>query len=155
MKRIITLIIAVLLVFSISACAKEAVIDLDEIKTELENAEVFVDELVPISAARIESVINLDVTLFSEGRGDFYIGSGYASGEEFGLFECNSANDAKTLVTQLEQRRDDQYELYASYATEALPLISNTVIKQSGKYVVYVAAADFDKAREIVDKAFA
>lgn len=152
MKKVLIVVITVVMALSVASCAKKAVeIDLLALKNELLAADLFLDEFEQINDSKIETMIGLDLTLIV--KGEFWRGSG-VTGEEYGLFECKDEKDAKALVKLLEERREYQYTTYEGYAKEALPRIENTVIRQSGKYVAYVAADKYEKAAEIVDKAF-
>lgn len=151
MKRFLTFVALAAALFSLAACTDSANIDLKALDSELQSSDVFLDELVAISEQKIDSVVNLDLELIEEGF--FYLGSGM-TGEEYGLFKCNSSRDAKALVALLEARRDAQYDLYSSYAVEALPRIKGTIIRQKGAYVAYVAADKAADAAAITDKFF-
>ena len=150
MKKLIALGLTVLLILSLAACGgSSATVDTQAFIAEIESSDVFNDNFQQQDARGLSSVVKLDTGLFS----DFYyaIGTGY-SGEEYGVFTCNSKADAETLEGQLQARCESLLSTYASYNEEAIPKIENAVLKRSGQYVIFVIAADYNGARTIVEK---
>lgn len=152
MKKLLILLSALVLMLSFASCQKpEVEIDMTALGTEIAGAKLFTDEFVAISADRIQTVVGIDVSKCESA--EYHMGSG-VTGEEYGLFVCNSAKDAEEVKAQLEARQADQAALYAGYAPEAVPLIEGAVLRQQGKYVVYIVSNDNTAAAAIVDKYF-
>ncbi|MEG0752016.1 MAG: DUF4358 domain-containing protein [Oscillospiraceae bacterium] len=152
MKKIFVAILCIALALSLVSCAEEPVtLDLTALSTQISAADVFADDLQPIEASRIGELVGLDLAGCKSS--EYHMGSG-ATGEEFGLFECNSVDDAKALVKQLEEHRDSLLETYKSYAPDAVPRIENAVISRLGQNVAFVTADDYASAQSIVDGVF-
>ena len=140
-----------MMTLSCVSCSKPVEIDLKALGTEISAGNLFLDELIKLEDKVVQNRVGLDLTLIKSG--EFWMGTG-VTGEEYGLFECNSEADAKKIAEQLETHRKDLYDTYASYAPDALPRIENAIIRQGGVYVVYISANEYQKAADIVDKAF-
>ncbi len=152
-KKLLILALTLVLVCSFGACQKEVTVDMAKLQSDLEAAKLFSCDFQELSTAKMKSVIGLDTELFSEGRGQFFVTS-ELTGEEYGLFVCNTKDDAAKLVDQLKAHNADYIEQYESYAPDAVPRLKNAVIKQSGIYVAYVCADKYDEAAKIVEEAF-
>jgi hypothetical protein len=151
LKRIVASAILLALVLTLSACAGGYTsLDADALSASLSSADIFEDELVLLSEANTENNTGIDPSLCSEI--EFYMGPG-ATGEEYGIFTCNSEADAKKVYTALEEHKTWLYDTYATYNTEALPRIENATLVRAGKYVAYVSARDYDDAAELVTAA--
>lgn len=152
MKKFLIIALAVISLFALTACGGEEVsIDTAALISELEGSTVFVDQFQPQDEVALSALVKLDTSLISEFT--YAVGTGY-TGEEYGVFLCNSKADAETIKAQLDAHVESQYALYESYAVDALPRISNAVIMQKGSYVCIVCAEDYDGARAIVEKYF-
>ena len=61
--------------------------------------------------------------------------------DEFAVFACNDAAEAKTLAKKLESYLAERYEKdkdwYLSYIPDELPKLQNAEVRTYGKYVVY------------------
>lgn len=151
MKKFFILILTLVMAVSFVSCGKDAEIDMTALGKAIEAADLFDDEFVAISLDRIESVVGIDVSKCESA--EYHLGSGN-TGEEYGLFTCNSKEDAAAIKAQLEARRDSQAALYADYAPEVVPVIENAVLRQEGRYVVYIVAQDQAGAERIANEYF-
>lgn len=144
-----------MLLATLTACGNDdnISIDIEALTAELSGSAVFADELYSLSASKIVSEVKVDQNLYVAENAAFFTNLS-SSGEEFGVFECNSTKDAKELVKQLETRRDALLTKYDNYGADAKFRLSNLFIRQKGKYVVYVSADDYAAAAKIVDKYF-
>ncbi len=148
-KKLVCVLMAAVLVMSLAACGQSKDVDIKALSQELKAASIFTEPLTEQNDSIVKSMVLLDTDLCE--LYEFYMTTGF-TGEEFGVFKCKTAEDAKTLETQLEARKTAQYNAYVSYNQEAVPRIENTIIKVSGNYVVYVVANDSAAAQEIVNK---
>ncbi|MEA4912511.1 MAG: DUF4358 domain-containing protein [Oscillospiraceae bacterium] len=152
MKKRYLAVLALTLVLALSACGSAPVdVDMDALRSDIQSADLFDDELVAARDSVITDVVGLDISKCDSA--EYYMGSG-ATGEEYGLFVCKSEGAAKDLVKSLGARRDDLYKTYESYNTQALPRIENAVIEQSGVYVAFIIADNYDAAQSLADAAF-
>lgn len=123
-------------------------LDTAAISSSIEGAGLFVDTLEAISEDRITTVTGIDISGCKSA--EYHLGAG-ATGEEWGVFECNSVDDAKTLETALAAHRDELLSTYESYAPDAVPRIKNAVIQRAGQYVVFVTAEKYEDAKTLVE----
>ncbi len=151
MKKTLSVAIIVVMAFTLAACgAQYTSLDAEGLASSLASAEIFEDELVELSDANTENNTGVDVTLCSDIT--FFMGAG-ATGEEYGIFTCNSEADAKTVYSALEEHKTWLYDTYSTYKTEALPRIENATLVRAGKYVVFVSAKDYNQAEQLVNAA--
>lgn len=158
MKKWIGLLMAIAVILSMAACGSTKIINLTALGNEIKSANLFADELVRLSDDKLGRYVMLDRKLIateSDGtlKCSYFTGSG-VTGEEYGIFECNSAADAKALVAQLENRQTGQQTLYASYAPAAAARISHGFIRSLDVYVFYIVADKYDQAATIADRYF-
>ena len=155
MKKLLIVLAVVVMVFSVVSCGKNNVeIDLAAVKSDIVAGNLFLDELIQLDDNIIESKVGLDLSLVKSG--EFWMGVGM-TGEEYGVFECNSADDAKKLATQLETHLEELYATYKSYeshAPGAVDRIEEATVRQAGVYVAYVSADKYTEAAKILDTYF-
>lgn len=156
MKRIITGIVVILCFIFYSGCSSsnsvEINIDMQALQSKIESAGLFSDTLERITKESVLSSV-LFLTPGNIETSMLYMGSGY-TGEEYALFICVSEEAAKQLTEELMTRVDTQKAIYADYAPDAIPRLNNALIKQQGKYVVYVVADKHAQALKIVEENF-
>lgn len=153
MKKLSCLILIAVLVLSLTACGgKEVTLNIDKLASDLMSADIFVDQLSSSSDINfdVSGQVGVDVSLCSDYC--YYIGSS-VTGEEFGIFECKSEKDAKTVKTQLEARQATLISLYQSYSPEAVERVNASILETAGNYVIFVSADNSSKAETIVDSA--
>ena len=152
LKRVFAAILTLVLLLALTACGdKNVTIDTAALESDINGAGLFVDTLVKLSDATIGGQVETDVSGCTSKV--YYAGMG-ATAEEWGVFECASAKDAKALKTALETHRDNLLTTYSSYAPDAVPRIQNAVIRQKGQYVLFITAEKYDDAAKIADKYF-
>ncbi len=153
MKKLLVIALVLSMVFALAACGggKAVEVDTAALGTAIANGNLFVDKLAKINNSVVDTIIGADTSLCSSV--EYYIGSGN-TGEEYGIFVCNTEKDARTIEEQLTARKVSLHDLYESYAPDAIVRIDNAVIKQSGIYVVFVSADDYASASTIANDAF-
>ncbi len=153
MKRFICAALVSVLIISLVGCGggNSVTVDTDALASSIEEGGLFVDTLAPIDESVIGTIIGVDTELCSSSL--YRIGSGN-TGEEYGIFVCNSEADAKTVAEQLEARKSTLHDMYESYAPEALVRIDNAIVKRAGVYVAFVSADNYSAASEILSEAF-
>ena len=80
----------------------------------------------------------------------FYLCASGAYPDEIAFFTFASEEDAEKAVPVVQERLDEQIELYETYTPKEFYKLENAVIKQSGKYVYYLVTSDNEKAESIV-----
>ncbi|MEG0913253.1 MAG: DUF4358 domain-containing protein [Oscillospiraceae bacterium] len=154
MKKVIITLTAIVLILSLAACgSKNVEMDIAAVSKEISGASLFLDaDLQSVKAENITGQTGIDTSACASAE---YHNGAAATGEEWGLFECNSAKDAEAMVTQLEAHRDSLMTTYKDYAPDAVPRIENAVIMSKGQYVVFITAEKYAEAQKIADKYFA
>ena len=154
MKKLFSVILIFTIVLALSACGgKSAVtIDIDKLANDLMSAELFVDQLSSSKDINFDVSGQVGVDLSLCKNYCYYIGSS-VTGEEFGLFECNSEKDAKTVESQMKDRQAALINLYQAYSPEAVARVNASTLKTAGNYVIFVSADKADAAASIVDSA--
>ena len=152
MKKLLTILTIFSLIFTLASCGGgDVTVDMDALQSTIEGGGLFVDTLAEIDNGVVKGIIGVDTALCSSAR--YFIGSGN-TGEQYGLFVCNTDDDAKTIAEQLEARQAAEHATYESYSPEGVERIDNAVIKQAGVYVAFVIADNYDAAADIVNEAF-
>lgn len=152
MKKLLVLALTLVLLAGFASCGGDADIDTAALSSEvMSSSGLFEAELISTSESVVNNVVGVDTSNCESV--EFYMGTA-VTGEEFGVFVCNTAKDAKNVKAQLETHNADYQTQYADYAPDYVPLIKNAIIRQEGRYVVYLAALDNQQAKAIVDKYF-
>lgn len=60
------------------------------------------------------------------------------------IAKSDSDETLTTLMTAVEQRIEDQKNLFESYAPEQYALLQDAIVKKKGNYVFYMVSADAD-----------
>lgn len=155
MKKILAALLVLAMALSLAACSGSSeakTIDLSALDKAVQEASLFSVEMQPANEKMMQSVVKLDMSLAEKYV--YYICGEY-TGEEYGLFQCASEEDAKTLASALETRVETLKATYADYAADALPRIENAVIKQSGVYAGIIIADDYNAAAKLFEEYFA
>ncbi|MGI5888249.1 MAG: DUF4358 domain-containing protein [Oscillospiraceae bacterium] len=150
-KKILCAVLAAAALLLFVSCGSSKEVDTAALISELKSSDLFSEEPEQVDSDTVNNILLIDTSGCSSF--EFYMTTGF-TGEEFGVFTCNSGDDADSLRSSLEARKSSQYDAYKDYNQEAIPRIEHTVIEVSGKYVAYVSADDYSKAQEIVDKYF-
>ncbi|MEG0832389.1 MAG: DUF4358 domain-containing protein [Oscillospiraceae bacterium] len=150
MKKISCFALILVLCFSLVACAggeDKRVLDIKEVAFAINDKGLFIDKLEPVREEVISKAFGVDTSNCTAV--EYYWGSG-AEGEEFGVFECKTADDAKEVLKQVTARRDSLIKEYASYNVKAVPRLEGAVLEQTGKYVIFISAEKSKEAAELV-----
>lgn len=77
-------------------------------------------------------------------------GSG-ALPDEVAVFKFKNSDAAKAAETGLQSKLDSRIESFATYTPDEMYKLETAKIYSNGNYAVYLAVADNEKAKEIVD----
>ncbi len=149
MKKIIYFfLITALAIASLVSCGenKEIVIDINNLAASLDTVYTGTDiELVDIEGEAI--TIHYGIKgLYSSAR---VKGSITITSDEYVVLECVDAESAEKAYDILNEYRTERFKLFSSYASEQVPKIENALLKQVGKYVVFVVADNADMVNDI------
>lgn len=154
LKKLSYIIIALMMVVSLSACSKKGTmkdIEVETLAESLRNDIVYEDELSSIDLETAEAIY--DITDIKIADSAIYVGSG-ATAEEIAVFQCETEEDAKKLETVLKSRVEEQTESFRDYVPKELEKLEKAVIVVKGKYVILSVSNEDAKAKEIIQNAF-
>ena len=148
-KRTAAAILAISLIFALSACGQEKApeLNIDEFGEELYSAGAFGETLYALDESVAQGIYGID----ADTRCWVRAGTG-ATAEELAVFEAKDADAAAALVEKLQARNADRIENYADYIPAEVPKLENAVILSGGRYVVLCVATDASAVRELAEK---
>ena len=79
-----------------------------------------------------------------------FCGSG-ALPDEIGVFKFKSSDAAKSAEAALQSKLESRKESFETYTPDEMYKLETAKIFSTGNYAVYIALADNEKAKEIVD----
>ena len=150
MRRVLSVILAVLLCFSLTACAagsSERNLDINALAEELSKLDCFGGDIFQLG----ESVIPNFIQVADGVKAVVYTSSG-ATADEIALFE---APDEKTAGEQLkiaENHIAERTAAYASYMPDEVTKLEDAIVRQEGCYVILCVAGDYEAAQTVIDK---
>ena len=158
MKKLL-LCLPVLLLLLLCACGEKSVPAPS--KAELPAPEALAAELQASGAFAEELVLTEnDVGCFLYGLVEsdapemrYYFSSG-AVADEIAILPCADDAALAKVKSACATRLDLQTQLFTSYKPEEVPKLEKALVLQRDKTVVLCVAADYEKAREILDKYF-
>lgn len=155
MKKIIPIIILViiLIIVEIKITNKnlkaEININMEELATELIDAQIFEDSLDKID----KDTILKKWSFSTENIKDIvsYVGTG-ATAEEILIIELNDKKDAdqieKIIKDEIEERKED----FQNYLPKEVYKLENYNLKIKNNYIILCISNNYDKADEIINK---
>ncbi|MCM1299533.1 MAG: DUF4358 domain-containing protein [Firmicutes bacterium] len=72
--------------------------------------------------------------------------------DELAVIKCKSAEDAEAAKEALQLRLDSQKELYETYTPDEMYKLEGAIIYSKGKYAIFIALSDNDKAKSVVEE---
>ncbi len=151
MKKILIISLIIVVSLALVACGQAVEIDTSALIGELQSGDLFVSSPTAANDQTMTSIIKVDLNLVESYQ--YFVSAEY-TGEEYGVFVCNSESDAKEIALQLEARRNELVTIYEDYATEALPRIEGARIYQNGVYAGLVIADNIEQASTIFSSYF-
>lgn len=123
--------------------------DAAAISQELIDAGVFTEGIE--TNTYIEMLLGVSESEYTSAT--FYVGNG-ATAEKLAIFETTDEASATALKDKCSAQASKQLEDYVSYMPEEADKLNNTIIKSSGKYVIFCVAKDYEAAGKIIDNYF-
>lgn len=149
MRKIMSLIMLTVMVFTLMACSESSkTYQLESLSENVVKEVVFEDTLSKVDSELLEVVYGLDPTGVEESI--LYKGSG-ATAEEFLLLKMNSEEVAKTAYSVLEAYIVSQKEAFSSYVPEEVHRLEKAYLNQNGVYVFLCVAADVAPFKTLVE----
>lgn len=149
MKKIISLILAVLLLSSLCGCGGAKVEYRDDVAAAdlaqsllagLANGS----NMTAMKDSYIQGVMGMDLSGYSEFA--VYVSAVGTNIDEFGIFKLGSisAADAQKQVDAYLQMREDTW--MKEYIPEEYPKLQNAEVKLCGNYIIYVLLSDSERS---------
>jgi len=163
MKRIFSLILALLIIFSFAACGdkaekKEEAPDNSAsdsspsgIAAELLDSGAFSENLMEIDRDIGEAYYGIDAALCEEAC--FYMSSG-ATSEEIAVFSAVDKAAAESIVAAIDKRLDFQIHSFENYVPTEVPKLEAADLRQDGLLIALCVSNDNDCAGKVLDKYF-
>ena len=152
MKRIISAVLIISLIFVFSACSGKSASVLpaaSAVADALSEGLKFGDEMEKNELLDYNlGKYGIDASLVTELVR--YVGSG-ATADEVAVFKCNSSDAEAQVKKAVESRVEYLREGYASYGPQEIPKIDNAVILEYGNDIVFCICEDSENVKSIVD----
>lgn len=123
--------------------------DLEGLASSLASEIEYEAKQTELDSAAVTNYINLPEGTIAH----FYTGTGTTS-ECTGVFKTASADDAATLVNEIELYVGDMRSSFKDYKPDELTRIDSKVLKTFGNVVVLNISSDSAKAEEIIGRYF-
>ncbi len=153
MKKMISLLLAVLLALALAGCGSSANknevkkdVDVSALAAELvEKVKFESEEMRELSADKLSFYVDVP-----EGaQAAFYMGEGMTM-EEVIAVKCANEKDAVALKAAMESLLANQIDSARPYQPESVPRLENPVLIQKGVCVVLCVTDDADTAEQII-----
>lgn len=148
---VLTLLLFLLLGGCGSSGTTAAQVDLDALEQRLRSELEFTDEMLPLDNSLFARFYDFDMALAADHA--ITVSSGWTP-EEIALFEAHDDSAAAAIEKGLAARRERQIERFTDYVPEERPKAESAVIIRRGRHVAYVACAQPEDARRIIEAVF-
>ncbi|MBE6990496.1 MAG: DUF4358 domain-containing protein [Ruminococcaceae bacterium] len=147
MKRVCSLVLAVILALGVTACGGEKAKDVDVpgLATALATQVKFDSELKTLTAEQLGNYVTLP-----EGTEAAGYMSGGTTAEEIIVAKCASESDAKALKESIESFLADQRAEMERYLPQETARLEKAVLAQKGSCVVLCVSTDTDTVEQII-----
>lgn len=149
MKKIISLILAVLLLCSLCGCGGAKVEYRDDVAVadlaqNLISSLSGGSEMAAMKDSYIQGVMGMDLSGYSEYA--VYVSAIGTNIDEFGIFKLGSlsASDAQKQIDAYLQMREETW--MKEYIPEEYPKLQNAEVKLCGNYIIYVLLSDSERS---------
>lgn len=151
MKRVLSFLLAALMVLGLCACGKKPVEPaLSGVAERVAEAVAAPDSMAQVDANYIKNMVGLDESAYTEAV--VMTTNVGTSRDEYGVFKCADAKAAEAAGTILEAYIQKCIDTMMGYTPEELPKLEAAEIVVEGSYVMYAVLGDDAKPAAI--KAF-
>lgn len=148
MKRVLSAVLATLLILTLCACGSSGAKDVDAqaLADALKSGVAFEDTM---------SVVSIDELAFSlSGMPENYIAAGYradgTTSEEIIVVQCGNKDDAAMVKAALETHLAELRDQASKYQPEEVTRLDGAILTVSGNGAVLCVTADTDTANSII-----
>ena len=146
MKRIISLLLAVMTVFTLAACgAKDTTVNAQGLAQALLEKTSFDAELTAVSNEELGYYFQLPAKCDAAA----YMSSG-STAEEIFVIECYDGTSAAALRTSMQAFLDSQKTEMERYLPAEVERINGAIFETYGTCVVLCVSSDTDTARSVI-----
>ncbi len=149
-RRIAASVGALLLIFTFASCGGMPEFDPHELASILATADLFHDPVHAVEDNLARMLYGLDGKSLALAA---YAGSGMTP-EAVLVAECNSDQDAPPIAALIADYNARQVKVFESFNSDYRYEAEEALIEVRGKYVIYVACKDSDKAAALMEKYF-
>lgn len=157
MKKITTLLLALLMMFSLAACGgsgdggSNKDVDLSAVYTDISD-KVTLPEMIPLDTDRLMSFYGIDKADVKQFVA--YVSAVSVKVDEVVMFEAVDGEAAGRIKTALQTRYDSQYSANQNYLPDQAAIIQDCEVSQNGNYVRMFISPDADTMVSVYEEAF-
>lgn len=149
-KKIVSgILLSALIAVTAASCGQSATVDVEAAADTLYHNITFEDTMEPLDASMLSSIYS-DVQSDDIVKSKVYT-STTATAEEIAVFEAKDAAAASRLETIVNNRIQEQKDIYADYAPLEVSRLEKAVVRKEGNYLFFCVAADKDKVESEID----
>ena len=149
--RFCAFLLAAVLLLSLAGCgsSEKKELSAQALADDLLKNANFTDSLNPLDAPVVPLLYGVDSSDYVNCV--VYCGTG-ATAEEIAVFEAADEAAAGRILAAAKARVAAQIETYKDYGPEDARMLENSIVKQSGVFVIVAVCADGDSAAKVVDQ---
>ena len=149
-KKIVSgILLSALIAVTAASCGQSATVDVEAAADTLYHNITFEDTMEPLDSSMLSSIYS-DVQSDDIVKSKVYT-STTATAEEIAVFEAKDAAAASRLETIVNNRIQEQKDIYADYAPLEVSRLEKAVVRKEGNYMFFCVAADKDKVESEID----
>ena len=149
-KKIVSgILLSALIAVTAASCGQSATVDVEAAADTLYHNITFEDTMEPLDSSMLSSIYS-DVQSDDIVKSKVYT-STTATAEEIAVFEAKDAAAASRLETIVNNRIQEQKDIYADYAPLEVSRLEKAVVRKEGNYLFFCVAADKDKVESEID----
>lgn len=148
-KAVSALLLSLLIGVTTTSCGQSVTVDVEAAADTLFSSVEFEDTMEPLDSSMLSSIYS-DIQSEDVVKSKVYT-STTATAEEIAVFEAKDSAAATRLETVLNNRVQEQKDIYVSYAPLEVSRLEKAVIRKEGNYLFFCVAADKDKVEAEID----
>lgn len=154
MKKIISITLFVLTLFTFAACGKKEVPNVpvkDIMESILKEADVGMGMEVDFTDSEQAKQFEINPEEVEEGLGKFSMVN--INADSIAVIKAKDEEKAKVIEGKLKEYVDKQAKNFQDYLPEEFDKIQKNILKTKGNYVFFAVSDNAEKAEEIFDNA--